>query len=82
MPSCLENSRDLDQYMCKRFILHRLTEDHTSLFDFPSTLQSPVKVVARLQKWVFLMITMVSGVTELVGGVFSQDLSNGMASVA
>jgi hypothetical protein len=45
-------------------------------------LQSRAKRMAQLKKWMFLLVAIVSGVTELVGDGFSHDLSNNMASVA
>jgi hypothetical protein len=45
-------------------------------------LQSRAKRMAQLKKWVFLLVAIVSGVTELVEDGFSHDLSNNMASVA
>jgi hypothetical protein len=35
--------------------------------------------MGQLKKWMFLLVDIVSGVTELVGDGFSHDLSHNMA---
>ena len=40
------------------------------------------KRIAQLEEYVFLLMAIISGVTELVGGAFYHDLSNNIASVA
>jgi hypothetical protein len=61
-------------------IVHFYLEEDTWV-DFRFDIQSPPKVKAQHQKWMFMLYLADSGVVKLVGGVSCDNISDNISSV-